>query len=192
MNTRISLVLGGVRSGKSEFAEKLARQDNQSVLYVATGLASDSEMERRIQRHRDSRPPNWETLEAPIDLADSLENVLSGRIAPNDLPPEVVLIDSLDSWVGNLLQQREDEPGHVVDSLVEDSVGKILNVCDRSSASVILVSSEVGLTLVPPFPMGRRFQDLLGLVNQKVAATADSVYLVVAGVPIAIKCPCKG
>ncbi len=103
-----------------------------------------------------------------------------------------MLIDSLDSWVGNLLQQHEDEPGDVLDSLVEDALGKMLKIFDRSPASVILVSSEVGLTLVPPFPLGRRFQDLLGLVNQNVAAAAGSVYLVVAGIPVAIKSQDKG
>ncbi len=187
MNNRLSLILGGVRSGKSEFAEKLARQEDKPVLYVATGLASDPEMERRIQRHRESRPDSWETLEAPIDLGSSLENALAGTT-----PPPVVLIDSLDSWVGNLLQEHEDGPGDVVDSLVEDALGKMLKVFDRSPASVILVSSEVGLTLVPPFPLGRRFQDLLGLVNQNVAAAASSVYLVVAGIPVAIKSQDKG
>ncbi|MCS5657573.1 MAG: bifunctional adenosylcobinamide kinase/adenosylcobinamide-phosphate guanylyltransferase, partial [Dehalococcoidia bacterium] len=89
------MVLGGVRSGKSEFGEKLAREEDKPVLYVATGLASDPEMEQRIHRHRESRPDNWWTLEAPIDLAKSLDIALSAADAPG-----VVLIDSLDSWVG--------------------------------------------------------------------------------------------
>lgn len=187
MNTRLSLILGGVRSGKSEFAEKLAREEDKPTLYIATGLASDPEMERRIRRHRGSRPDSWDTLEAPTDLAGCLESALAGTITP-----DVVLIDSLDSWVGNLLQKHEDEPDDVLDSLVEDSLGNMLKVCSQSPAMIILVSSEVGLTLVPPFPLGRRFQDLLGLVNQKVAAAATSVYLVVAGVPVAIKSPDNG
>ena len=191
MNTRLSLVLGGVRSGKSEFAEKLAREVDKPTLYVATGVASDPEMERRIQRHRESRPDSWNTIEAPTDLAGCLKNALAGTKSPDVAPPGVVLIDSLDSWVGNLLQKHEDEPPGVLDSLVEDSLGKMLKVCSQSPASVILVSSEVGLTLVPPFPLGRRFQDLLGLVNQKVAAAADRVYLVVAGLPMEIKSPDK-
>lgn len=187
MNTQLSLVLGGVRSGKSEFGEKLATDNGKPVLYVATGLASDPDMERRIQRHRESRPEHWKTLEAPTDLAVSLENALSRTDAP-----EVVLIDSLDSWVGNLLQQHEDEPSDVLDSLVQDSLVRVIAVCGHSSASIIVVSSEVGLTLVPPFPLGRRFQDLLGMVNQRIAAAAGSVYLVVAGIPTAIKSPNKG
>jgi adenosylcobinamide kinase/adenosylcobinamide-phosphate guanylyltransferase len=186
MNNRLSLVLGGVRSGKSEFGEKLAKEDDKPVLYVATGLASDPEMEHRIQRHLESRPDNWWTLEAPIDLASGLEIALSAADAPG-----VVLIDSLDSWVGNLLQQHEDEPRDTLDSLVQDSLGKMIDVCGQSSASIVMVSSEVGLTLVPPFPLGRRFQDLLGLVNQRVAAAATNVYLVVAGVPMVIKSPDK-
>lgn len=187
MNPRLSLILGGVRSGKSEFAETLAKEADKPALYVATGLASDAEMERRIQRHRELRPGSWTTKEAPTDLAGCLEDVLAGANSP-----EVVLVDSLDSWVGNLLQKHEDEPRDVPEALVDDSLGKIIKVCSQSPASVILVSSEVGLTLVPPFPMGRRFQDLLGLVNQKVAAAAGRVYLVVAGVPVAIKSPDKG
>ncbi len=186
MNTGLSLVLGGVRSGKSEFAEKLAREEDKPALYIATGLASDPEMERRIQRHRESRPEHWTTAEAPTDLAGCLENALAGTNIP-----EVVLIDSLDSWVGNLLQKHEDEPGELLDSLVEDSLRKMIKVCSQSPASIIVVSSEVGLTLVPPFPLGRRFQDLMGLVNQKVAAAAGRVYLVVAGVPVEIKSPDK-
>jgi len=186
MNNRLSLVLGGVRSGKSEFGEKLAREEDKPVLYVATGLASDPEMEQRIQRHRESRPDKWWTLETPIDLASGLEIAISAADAP-----DVVLIDSLDSWVGNLLQQHEDEPSDLLGSLVNESLVRMINVFSKSSSSFILVSSEVGLTLVPPFPLGRRFQDLLGLVNQKVAAAADRVYLVVAGVPMTIKSPDK-
>ena len=102
-----------------------------------------------------------------------------------------MLIDSLDSWVGNLLQQHEDEPRDILESLVQESLGKMIEICGRSSAAIVMVSSEVGLTLVPPFPLGRRFQDLLGLVNQRVAAAAARVYLVVAGVPMVIKSPDK-
>ena len=182
MNNRLSLVLGGVRSGKSEFGEELAGEEGKPVLYVATGVASDPEMNQRIQCHRESRPDDWKTLEAPIDLDGALDKALNAADAP-----EVVLVDSLDSWIGNLLEHHEDDPREILESLVQDSLGRMIDVCGQSSASVVIVSSEVGLTLVPPFPLGRRFQNLLGLVNQKVAAAADRVYLVVAGVPMTIK-----
>ena len=97
MNNRLSLVLGGVRSGKSEFGEELAGEEGKPVLYVATGVASDPEMNQRIQCHRESRPDDWKTLEAPIDLDGALDKALNAADAP-----EVVLVDSLDSWIGNL------------------------------------------------------------------------------------------
>ena len=101
MDARLSLILGGVRSGKSDFAEKLARKVDRPTLYLATGLASDPEMERRIQRHRESRPAHWTTVEEPLDLAGCLEAALGVKG-----PPGVVLVDSLDFWLGNLLQQH--------------------------------------------------------------------------------------
>ena len=176
------MILGGVRSGKSEFAEKLASELNKPTLYVATGLPTDAEMEQRIRRHQQARPEHWDTVEEPVDLAGCLESALSANE-----PPAVVLVDSLDFWVSNLLQQHESESPDTLESIVESALCKTLQACSRSTAAVFLVSSEVGLTLVPPYPLGRRFQDLLGLVNQRVAGAADNVYLVVAGIPTPIK-----
>ena len=184
MRPGLCLVLGGVRSGKSEFAEKLVRDLDQPTVYVATGLPVDAEMEQRIQRHRDSRPASWTTLEEPVDLAGCLETALGGRE-----PPAVVLVDSVDHWVGNLLPEHEGQPEDQVQALAMSAVARLLMVCERSPAHVFLVSSEVGLSLVPPNPLGRRFQDLLGLVNQKFAAAAGRVYFVAAGIPLVLKGP---
>ncbi len=182
MASQLCLILGGVRSGKSAFAEKLAQALNQPTLYVATGLPADLEMERRIQQHRESRPAQWATLEEPVDLAGRLEAALtSGE------PPSVVLIDSLDLWVGNLLLEHEKKSAQGLECLTLSAVDRMLEVLCRAPVAFFLVSSEVGFSLVPPSPLGRRFQDLLGLVNQKVAAAADRVYLVVAGIPTEIK-----
>ena len=184
MAPQLCLVLGGVRSGKSAFAEKLARELDQPTLYVATGLATDFEMEERIRRHRESRPARWTTLEEPLELAARLEEVTA---APN--PPDVIVIDSLDAWVSNMLLDCSNQNNSVAEPTVLGAGDRMLNVIERGRAAFVLVSSEVGLSLVPPEPLGRRFQDLLGLVNQQVAAAADSVYLVVAGVPKRIKGP---
>ena len=185
MADHLCLILGGVRSGKSAYGEKLARELDQPTLYLATGQASDAEMEERIRRHQRSRPASWVTLEEPLDPAGGLESALA---IPK--PPQVIFIDSLDVWVGNLLLKHEQEPADSVESLTLSLLDRLLDVCSHASATFFLVSSEVGLTLVPPNTLGRHFQDLLGLVNQKVAAAADRVYLVVAGIPVEIKGPC--
>ncbi|MCE2494894.1 MAG: bifunctional adenosylcobinamide kinase/adenosylcobinamide-phosphate guanylyltransferase [Alphaproteobacteria bacterium] len=182
MAPELTLVLGGVRSGKSAFAEGLARQSDGPVLYLATGQVTDDEMAERIRRHREARPGHWGTLEEPLALAEALRPVIDG---PN--PPGMVLLDSLDVWVSNLLLQHEGEPFVDVESLTLEALGRLLDLCRDSPAGSIMVSSEVGLSLVPPTPLGRHFQDLLGLANQQVAAAATRVYLVVAGQPLAIK-----
>jgi adenosylcobinamide kinase/adenosylcobinamide-phosphate guanylyltransferase len=187
MSWRLCLVLGGVRSGKSAFAEKLAGELNQPTLYVATGSPTDADMAERIRRHRQSRPAHWNILEEPLDLPGRLEAALA--LAG---PPGVVLVDSLDLWVSNMLLEHEKEPAEAVVSLTLSALDRMLEVCHQSSLVFFLVSSEVGLAPVPPFPLGRRFQDLLGLVNQRVAAAAQQVYLVVAGISLEIKKPGPG
>jgi adenosyl cobinamide kinase/adenosyl cobinamide phosphate guanylyltransferase len=182
MACQLCLILGGVRSGKSAFAEKLAGELHQPTLYVATGSPTDADMAERIRRHRQSRPAGWNILEEPLDLPGRLESAL----AVVD-PPGVVLVDSLDLWVSNLLLEHEKEPAEAMTSLTLSALDRLLEVCHHSSAVLFMVSSEVGLAPVPPYPLGRRFQDLLGLVNQRVAAAAQRVYLVVAGIPVEIK-----
>ena len=182
MAPRLCLVLGGVRSGKSAFAEKLAGELNKPTLYVATGLATDPEMEERIRRHRKSRPAHWATLEEPLELAARLEAVMAG---PE--PPDVVVIDGLDLWVSNMLLELGDRNAGETESTMLGAGERMLSVIEGSRAAFLLVSSEVGLGLVAPQPLGRRFQDLLGLVNQQMATAADRVYLMVAGIPTEIK-----
>jgi adenosylcobinamide kinase/adenosylcobinamide-phosphate guanylyltransferase len=182
MPAHITLVLGGVRSGKSAFAEKLVQELEVPTVYLATARISDPEMEERIRRHRGRRPTEWTTIEEPLELASSLRSAL---LIPE--PPGAVLLDSLDVWVSNLLLHHEGRPSAEVEFLVLCHIDQLLEVSQRTAASHFLVSSEVGLSLVPSNPLGRRFQDLLGLVNQRVAAAADWVYLVVAGIPVEIK-----
>ena len=187
MEPLLSLILGGVRSGKSGFAEKLVRELDQPTLYLATGVASDAEMEQRIRRHRESRPSHWATLEEPVDLAGCLQGALASA-----QPPAVVLVDSLDVWLSNLLLQHEDETAEALEEMAMATLSQLLQVWRSSQAALFLVSGEVGLSLVSPYALGRRFQDLLGLVNQKMADAAGRVYLVVSGIPIEIKTEIKG
>ena len=184
MPPHLSLILGGVRSGKSEFAESLARDLDRPILYVATGRPTDAEMEERIRRHRERRPAHWETLDEPLDLAGGLKTVLSVLSASE--PPPAVLIDSLDTWVSNMLLEHPEKVGPA-ETLTLAALDRLLEVQRHWPEAWFLVSGEVGLSPVPPNPLGRRFQDLLGLVNQKVAAAAGRVCLVVAGIPVEVK-----
>ena len=184
IDSNLSLVLGGVRSGKSEFAESLARDLTRPTLYVATARPSDTEMEERIRRHRERRPAHWSTLEEPLDLAGALKTVLL-ELSASD-PPPAVLVDSLDTWVSNMLLDHQEE-GSQAETLTLAALDRMLKAQRQWPESWFLVSSEVGLSPVPPNPLGRRFQDLLGLVNQRVAAAAGRVCLVVAGIPVEVK-----
>ena len=183
MASQLCLVLGGVRSGKSAFAEgRTAALSQGPILYVATGVAVDDEMKERIQRHQASRPQEWSTLEEPVDLAEKLAPLLNGAGSPC-----AVIIDSVDVWVANLLTKNQTENKQALEKTVMVQADKLLTLAADSPQVFVMVSSEVGLSLVPPEPLGRRFQDLLGMVNQEIAASATEVYMVIAGIPSRIK-----
>ena len=183
MASRIFLVLGGVRSGKSAFAEsKISMLNEGPILYVATGVAVDDEMKERIRLHRESRPREWSTLEEPTKLAEKLAPMLTGDGAPG-----AVIIDSIDVWVANLLMGNQSENKHRLEEIVTTEAGQLLKLVVDSPQAFVFVSSEVGLSLVPTEPLGRHFQDLLGTINQRIAAAATEVFLVVAGLPTKIK-----
>ena len=182
---KITLILGGVRSGKSAWAEQQAAARNHPVLYLATGQAGDGEMAERIRRHQDRRPADWQTIEEPLRPAAAL----SAALATTAARPPVVLLDALDVWIANIILEQESADFAAVESLVLAELARLLAVCRQQTTAAILVSSEVGLSPVPPNALGRRFQDLSGAVNQQAAAAADAVYLVVAGLPVQIKPP---
>jgi adenosylcobinamide kinase/adenosylcobinamide-phosphate guanylyltransferase len=145
-------------------------------------VAVDDEMKERIQRHQASRPQEWSTLEEPVDLAEKLAPLLNGAGSPC-----VVIIDSVDVWVANLLTENQTENKQALEKTVMVQADKLLTLAADSPQVFVMVSSEVGLSLVPPEPLGRRFQDLLGMVNQEIAASATEVYMVIAGIPSRIK-----
>jgi adenosylcobinamide kinase/adenosylcobinamide-phosphate guanylyltransferase len=167
---RTTLILGGARSGKSRFAQALAEQSEVRLVYVATAGAYDAEMEERIERHREDRGERWETVEEQYDLA--------AVIARHSGSGATLLIDCLTLWLSNMMLNEQD----VARAL--DGIIAALKVCD---GHVILVSNEVGSGIVPETPLGRAFRDEAGRLNQRVAAQADAVALVVAGLPLWLK-----
>ena len=173
---RLTLVLGGVRAGKSSYAQRLAAAGRR-VLVVATAEAGDSEMAERIKAHQESRPKDWDTLEEPLDLVAALEPVLHRY--------DTVLLDCLTLWVSNLLL-RVDDPWAARDDAVAQAQA-LLALQARSDAAWIVVSNETGLGVIPPTSLGRAFEDTLGRVNQRFAAHADDVYFMVAGLPMLVK-----
>lgn len=176
MNKQLILILGGARSGKSTLAERLARE-YERVLFVATAEALDEDMERRIAKHKLSRPAGWSTLEEPVSLASALR----GASEPHD----VCLVDCLTVWVSNLLLRLEDRVD--AEDEIISAANSLLEDYDSSPATWIVVSNEVGLGVVPPTSLGRRYRDALGRVNQIVAARADKVYFMVAGLGLELK-----
>ncbi|MBI4318838.1 MAG: bifunctional adenosylcobinamide kinase/adenosylcobinamide-phosphate guanylyltransferase [Chloroflexi bacterium] len=190
MDKNLMLVLGGARSGKSAFAIDIAQQAGAGVLFVATAVAGDEEMARRIQRHKQTRPKAWVTLEAPANVGAAIE-------AQNSRA-DVVLVDCVGVLVSNLLLElvgsepdRASERLDVAEHRVADEVADLLRCYEETPASFIIVSNEVGLGLVPPNALGRVYRDVLGTANQTLARAADQVYLLVAGIPLALKA-CRG
>ena len=180
----IHLVLGGIRSGKSAYAERVAADiaGCQPVLYIATGIAVDTEMEERIERHQQRRPQNWQTLEAPLNPVGALQD----RIRTID-PPPVMLLDSMDVWVSNLMLEHEGTPRLELEARIVGAARRFAEYVRETDRQAVVVSSEVGHSLVATTSMGRQFQDLLGTVNQAMAGEADHITMVVAGLPVPIK-----
>jgi adenosylcobinamide kinase/adenosylcobinamide-phosphate guanylyltransferase len=186
----LTLLLGGVRAGKSARALDLAHlhAGTRNVLFVATAQAFDDEMRVRIAKHRAERPVHWATLESPVDLTGSIRSRLD-----DDPSYGVVLIDCLTLWVSNILLSLDDDVD--AEAIVADRTAALLRMIalDATAAgdrrSWIVVSNEVGLGVVPPTPLGRRYRDALGRANQLVAGMADTVSLLVAGLTMNLKTP---
>jgi adenosylcobinamide kinase/adenosylcobinamide-phosphate guanylyltransferase len=190
----LTLVLGGARSGKSSYAEQLAAEQGGAVVYVATAEAWDDEMRRRIEAHKAQRPAHWQTVEAPRHPGPALATVLADHHAPPEpsaagsgLAP-VVLVDCLTLLANNVLMTLPEHAGEMeATTALLAEVDELLAVWQAGTAHWIVVSNEVGLGIVPAFPLGRLYRDALGRANQRVAALADVVLLMVAGIPLRIK-----
>lgn len=179
---KLILVLGGARSGKSSFAEKVASDISNNVTYVATAAVLDSEMARRIQNHKNNRPKHWHTIEETIELISVIEKIKNNET--------VILIDCLTLWLSNMLLNSIPASGIAwpeKESYILKKVKQLTIASKHTSGTVIIVSNEVSLGLVPDNRLGRSFRDVTGLANQIIAKHADKVYLLAAGIPLELK-----
>ena len=167
----LTLVLGGARSGKSAFAESLVQEHGRGI-YVATAERVDEEMARRIEAHRARRGETWPTVEAPLALAEAIRR--------ESAPQACLLVDCLTVWLGNLVHHGRD---------VDGAREELLESLRAAAGPVVVVANEVGLGIVPGNAMARAFRDHAGRLNQAVAAVAERVYFVAAGLPLALKEP---
>lgn len=166
MNT---FILGGARSGKSQFAEQLALKSSKQVVYVATAQALDSEMTERIAHHRSNRPSNWITVEEPLSLAETLTRHTGNQ--------RLLLVDCLTLWLSNLLDEKIPEIQFL------EQRAALIDTLPKLTCDIILVSNEVGTGITPLNPLARRFVDLAGQLHQEIARICDQFAYVTAGFP---------
>jgi adenosylcobinamide kinase / adenosylcobinamide-phosphate guanylyltransferase len=173
MRKQLVFIGGGTRSGKSAFALSLARRLGKRRLFLATAQAGDDEMRQRIERHRRERGKDFDTIEESLAVAEAIEQ----HTARHD----VILLDCLTLWLSNLLLQGNDPQA------ILQRVEELTAVLVRRSLHAVVVSSEVGLGIVPETPLGRTFRDVAGLAHQRISAAADEVYFAVLGTMLRIK-----
>jgi len=174
---KMTLLTGGARSGKSTLAEKIAAETGGEILFIATAQALDKEMERRIQLHQESRPEDWKSLE----IGENLASVL----AKKKLSADLIIIDCITMLVSNVILKHSgslDEPDEeAAEDALDQEISSLISYIQKSNSTFILVSNDVGMGLVPPYPVGRLYRDLMGRVNRQLALVADEVYWINAG-----------
>ncbi|MBL7126970.1 MAG: bifunctional adenosylcobinamide kinase/adenosylcobinamide-phosphate guanylyltransferase [Dehalococcoidales bacterium] len=178
------LIIGGARSGKSHYAQELARSKSGRVLFVATAEAGDEEMRQRIEEHKKARPATWRTLE--------VQGHIGNRIRQEIGEAQVVIVDCIALLVNNVLSQHQGAGNGQIDQkeaekAVVDEINALLECCQQVEASFIIVSNEVGLGIVPADKTSRLYRDLLGKANQMLARQADEVLMMAAGIPLRLK-----
>lgn len=174
----VVLILGGARSGKSDYAQRLAGRIAERVLYVATASAGDDEMAERIARHRAARPATWDTVEAPLGVAAAVGEALRDHGA--------VLLDCLTMLTSNVLLADEEHPDAAEARLLAD-LDALCDLCAARGAALVIVSNEVGMGVVPAYSLGRVYRDMLGRANQHIARRAERVLLLIAGIPVDVR-----
>ncbi len=174
---KIIFITGGAKSGKSSLALKPASLYSVKKAYIATAEPLDAEMLERIDRHKRQRGLDWDVFEEPLKIGDSIKKIMG------EYP--FIIIDCLTLWVSNLLTRQDNE------RFIEKELQKLITVLDlfhnNYGSQLIIVSNEVGMGIVPDNTLSRRFMDIAGMLNQKVAEIADEVYLTVSGIPVKIK-----
>lgn len=179
MASNLFLVLGGTRSGKSDFAEKFIASKGEKILYIATAACLDKEMERRIKKHRANRSDKWDTIEEQLKVADVIKH--------NAVNYDAILLDCLTLFISNMMCSSSIEDCGKLEQEILQEISQLAEEAEQGCCPIIVVSSEVGLGLVPDNSLGRLYRDILGKANQILAAKSQEVYLVVAGIPISLK-----
>lgn len=174
---RLHLVLGGIRSGKSAYAEKLAQESGKDLVYLATAQVWDKEMRERVLIHQQRRSSAWLLVESPLQLAQALTEHAS--------PQSCILVDCLTLWLTNCLCHSEDELANR--ALWQEEKQQLLSLLRTTPSHIIFVSNEVGSGIVPLGELSRRFADEAGLLHQELAKICDNVTLVMAGLPLVLK-----
>ncbi|MEW6409891.1 MAG: bifunctional adenosylcobinamide kinase/adenosylcobinamide-phosphate guanylyltransferase [Nitrospirota bacterium] len=172
-NSRLIFITGGVRSGKSEYAMSMAEVIDGRKAFIATAESLDDEMAERIKRHRERRNQSWDTYEAPLDMYSTLRDISENY--------SVILIDCITLWLSNLILSGKNADNIFI---IVDEFLRIIATCN---STVIVVSNEVGWGIVPDNRIAREFRDTAGRVNQMIASAADSVYMVISGIPLRLK-----
>ncbi|WP_027359551.1 bifunctional adenosylcobinamide kinase/adenosylcobinamide-phosphate guanylyltransferase [Desulforegula conservatrix] len=176
---KIVFITGGCRSGKSAYALKIAEEISKTRIYLATCPSGvDDEMDSRIEKHINERDEGWKTVDEPVDIAGVILEQGS---------KDVILVDCLTLWVSNLMQRAFNNKIGITEEEVSDYCMDIIKACQSVSASVIFVTNETGMGIVPDNKASRDFRDLLGRCNQVMASRADSAYLMVSGIPLKLK-----
>ncbi len=179
------LVTGGARSGKSAFTEKMAAVQCQQVLYIATSVIMDSEMAQRVARHQADRPSHWRTWEGYLNLGEVIRQ--QGKI------DEGVMLECITTMIAHLLfDASHGEPPETLDfapleTFVEQQITDVIDACQQSESPVYLVTNELGMGIVPENRLSRHFVDIAGRANQRLAAAADEVWMVVSGIGVKLK-----
>lgn len=183
---KIIFITGGARSGKSSFAEQYCTERSSNLGYIATAEALDNEMKDRIKKHQVQRGNIWETYECPLDIENSVENILNSH--------EYVLLDCITMYISNMMfrnnldfENISVEATNDIESAINTSMIAILEKVKNSNGNLVLVSNEIGLGIVPDNKLSRIYRDYVGRANQNCAKHADEVYFVVSSIPLKIK-----